>query len=77
MEEIIEGGPWLFQGQPIVLQFWEQGMTLRQRKHSQIPVWIRLKHLPMEYWTDEGLSTVASGVGPRYTLMESLKNVPD
>ncbi|KAK4384362.1 hypothetical protein Sango_3068300 [Sesamum angolense] len=68
MEEIIEGGPWLFQGQPIVLQFWEQGMTLRQRKHSQIPVWIRLKHLPMEYWTDEGLSTVASGVGtPLYT----------
>ncbi|KAL0295499.1 UNVERIFIED_CONTAM: hypothetical protein Scaly_3102200 [Sesamum calycinum] len=43
-------------------------MTLRQRKHSQIPVWIRLKHLPMEYWTDEGLSTVASGVGtPLYT----------
>ncbi|KAL0308179.1 UNVERIFIED_CONTAM: hypothetical protein Sangu_2989800 [Sesamum angustifolium] len=68
MEDIIEGGPWLFQGQPIVLQFWEQGMTLRQRKHSQIPVWIRLKHLPMEYWTDEGLSTVASGVGtPLYT----------
>ncbi|KAK4384489.1 hypothetical protein Sango_3055600 [Sesamum angolense] len=61
-------GSLAFQGQPIVLQFWEQGMTLRQRKHSQIPVWIRLKHLPMEYWTDEGLSTVASGVGtPLYT----------
>ncbi|KAL0282002.1 UNVERIFIED_CONTAM: hypothetical protein Sangu_2977300 [Sesamum angustifolium] len=68
MEEVIEGGPWLFQGQPIVLQFWEQGMTLRRQKHNQIPVWIRLKHLPMEYWTDEGLSTVASGVGtPLYT----------
>ncbi|KAL2248039.1 UNVERIFIED_CONTAM: hypothetical protein Sindi_2656200 [Sesamum indicum] len=25
MEEIIEGGPWLFQGQPIVLQKWEPG----------------------------------------------------
>ncbi|KAL2230745.1 UNVERIFIED_CONTAM: hypothetical protein Sindi_1668900 [Sesamum indicum] len=25
MEEIIEGGPWLFQGQPIVLQKWERG----------------------------------------------------
>ncbi|KAL0300289.1 UNVERIFIED_CONTAM: hypothetical protein Scaly_3051800, partial [Sesamum calycinum] len=68
MEEIIEGGPWLFQGQPIVLQFWEQGMSLRRQKHNQVPVWIRLKHLPMEYWTEEGLSTVASGVGtPLYT----------
>ncbi|KAL0295519.1 UNVERIFIED_CONTAM: hypothetical protein Scaly_3102000 [Sesamum calycinum] len=63
MEDVIEGGPWLFQGQPIVLQAWEQGMSLRRQKHTQIPVWIRLKHLPMQYWTDEGLSTVASGIG--------------
>ncbi|KAK4380915.1 hypothetical protein Sango_3020600 [Sesamum angolense] len=49
MEDIIEGGPWLFQGQPIVLQYWEPGMSLRRQKHRQIPVWIRLKHLPMEY----------------------------
>ncbi|KAK4384656.1 hypothetical protein Sango_3039100 [Sesamum angolense] len=63
MEDVIEGGPWLFQGQPIVLQFWEQGMSLRRQKHTQIPVWILLRHLPMEYWTEEGLSTVASGIG--------------
>ncbi|KAL0288912.1 UNVERIFIED_CONTAM: hypothetical protein Sangu_2637400 [Sesamum angustifolium] len=63
MEEVIEGGPWLFQGQPIVLQRWEPGMVLRKHKHTQVPVWIRLRHLPVEFWTNEGLSTVASGVG--------------
>ncbi|KAL0331617.1 UNVERIFIED_CONTAM: hypothetical protein Sangu_1707200 [Sesamum angustifolium] len=62
MEDIIEGGPWLIQGQPIVLQCWEQGMSLRRQKHTQIPVWVRLKHLPMEYWMEEGLSAVASGI---------------
>ncbi|KAL0292369.1 UNVERIFIED_CONTAM: hypothetical protein Scaly_2594200 [Sesamum calycinum] len=68
MEDIIEEGPWLFQGQPIVLQCWEQGMSLRRQKHTQIPVWVRLKHLPLEFWTADGLSTVASGVGiPLYT----------
>ncbi|KAL0293094.1 UNVERIFIED_CONTAM: hypothetical protein Sradi_6956000 [Sesamum radiatum] len=68
MENVIEGGPWLVQGQPIVLQCWEPGMSLRRQKHTRIPVWVRLKHLPMEYWTEEGLSTVASGVGtPLYT----------
>ncbi|KAL0339894.1 UNVERIFIED_CONTAM: hypothetical protein Sradi_4506200 [Sesamum radiatum] len=68
MEEIIEEGPWLFQRQPIVLQCWEQGMSLRRQKHTQIPVWIRLKHLPLEFWTDDGLGTVSSGVGiPLYT----------
>ncbi|KAK4384063.1 putative ribonuclease H protein [Sesamum angolense] len=56
MEEVIEG-PWLFQGQPIVLQRWEPGMVLRKHKHTQVPVWIRLRHLPVEFWTDDGLST--------------------
>ncbi|KAK4380931.1 hypothetical protein Sango_3017500 [Sesamum angolense] len=63
MEEVIEGGPWLFQGQPIVLQKWEPGMALRKLKHTQVPVWIKLRHLPVEMWTNEGLSTVASGIG--------------
>ncbi|KAL0291607.1 UNVERIFIED_CONTAM: hypothetical protein Sradi_7020700 [Sesamum radiatum] len=68
MEEVIKEGPWLFQGQPVVLQPWEQGMSMRRQKHLQVPVWIRIRHLPMEYWTDDGLSAVASGIGiPLYT----------
>ncbi|KAL2253044.1 UNVERIFIED_CONTAM: hypothetical protein Sindi_0099100 [Sesamum indicum] len=63
MEEVIEGGPWLFQGQPIVLQKWEPGMAMRKLKHTQVPVWIKMRHFPLEFWTTEGLSTVASGVG--------------
>ncbi|KAL0393127.1 UNVERIFIED_CONTAM: hypothetical protein Sradi_2535500 [Sesamum radiatum] len=63
MEEVIEGGPWLFQGEPIVLQKWESGMALRKLKHTQVPVWIKLRHLPVELWTTDGLSTVASGIG--------------
>ncbi|KAL2237659.1 UNVERIFIED_CONTAM: hypothetical protein Sindi_0957600 [Sesamum indicum] len=39
MEEAIEGGPWLFQGQQIVLQKWEPGMAMRKLKHTQVPVW--------------------------------------
>ncbi|KAL2223555.1 UNVERIFIED_CONTAM: hypothetical protein Sindi_3101100 [Sesamum indicum] len=63
MEEAIEGGPWLFHGQPIVFQKWEPRMAMRKLKHTQVPVWIRLRHLPVELWTVEGLSTVASGIG--------------
>ncbi|KAL0293373.1 UNVERIFIED_CONTAM: Transposon TX1 uncharacterized protein [Sesamum angustifolium] len=63
MEEVIEGGPWLYLGQPIVLQKWEPGMVLRKLKHTEVPIWIKLRHLPVELWTTEGLSTVASGIG--------------
>lgn len=48
MEEAIEGEPWLFQRQPIVLQKWESRMAMRKLKHTQVPVWIRLRHLPVE-----------------------------
>ncbi|KAL0282122.1 UNVERIFIED_CONTAM: hypothetical protein Sangu_2969300 [Sesamum angustifolium] len=60
MEEVLESGPWLFQGQLIVLQRWQPRMALC---NTEIPVWIKLQHLPMEFWTNEGLSVVASGVG--------------
>ncbi|KAL0420839.1 UNVERIFIED_CONTAM: hypothetical protein Slati_3106800 [Sesamum latifolium] len=63
MEEVIEGGPWLFQGQPIVLQKWESGMVLRKLKHTQVLIWIKPRHLSMELWTNDGLSIVASGIG--------------
>ncbi|KAL2230998.1 UNVERIFIED_CONTAM: hypothetical protein Sindi_1694200 [Sesamum indicum] len=38
-------------------------MVLRKLQHTQVPAWIKLRHLPVELWTEEGLSTVASGVG--------------
>ncbi|KAL0445115.1 UNVERIFIED_CONTAM: hypothetical protein Slati_2234200 [Sesamum latifolium] len=63
MEEVIEGELWLFQGQPIILQRWTLGMALRKHKHTEVPVWIKLRYLPVEYWIDEGLSIVASGIG--------------
>ncbi|KAL2243447.1 UNVERIFIED_CONTAM: hypothetical protein Sindi_0462700 [Sesamum indicum] len=50
-------------GQPIVLQKWEPGMVMRKLKHTQVPIWIWLRDLPIKLWTEEGLSTVASGVG--------------
>ncbi|KAL0444694.1 UNVERIFIED_CONTAM: hypothetical protein Slati_2192100 [Sesamum latifolium] len=47
----------------LVLQWWEPGIALRKHSHKQVPVWIKLRHLPVEFWTEDGLSTVASGIG--------------
>ncbi|KAL0282461.1 UNVERIFIED_CONTAM: hypothetical protein Sradi_7260100 [Sesamum radiatum] len=72
MENVIEGGPWLVQGQPIVLQCWEPGMSLRRQKHTRIPVWVRLKHLPMEYWTEEDYARVCVMLDYNSTLPKHL-----
>ncbi|KAL0291986.1 UNVERIFIED_CONTAM: hypothetical protein Sradi_7006200 [Sesamum radiatum] len=42
---------------------WEPGMVLRKLQHTQVPAWIKMRHLPVELWTPEGLSVVASGIG--------------
>ncbi|KAL0451204.1 UNVERIFIED_CONTAM: hypothetical protein Slati_1098500 [Sesamum latifolium] len=39
------------------------GFYFFRHKHTQVPVWIRLRHLSVEFWTNDGLSTVASGIG--------------
>ncbi|KAL0381645.1 UNVERIFIED_CONTAM: hypothetical protein Sangu_0228800 [Sesamum angustifolium] len=44
------------------------GMVLRKLKHTEVPVWIKLRHLPVELWTTDGLSTVASGIGRQLYL---------
>ncbi|KAL2252973.1 UNVERIFIED_CONTAM: hypothetical protein Sindi_0092000 [Sesamum indicum] len=35
MEDVIEGSPWLYQGQPIILQKWKPGMVLRKLQHTE------------------------------------------
>ncbi|KAL0445484.1 UNVERIFIED_CONTAM: hypothetical protein Slati_1676300 [Sesamum latifolium] len=39
------------------------GYGSAKHKHTQVSVWILLKHLPVEFWTNEGLSIVVSGIG--------------
>ncbi|KAL2230742.1 UNVERIFIED_CONTAM: hypothetical protein Sindi_1668600, partial [Sesamum indicum] len=52
-----------FSAWPRLREKWEPGMAMRKLKHTQVPVWIKLRHLPLELWTEEDLSTVASGIG--------------
>ncbi|KAK4407726.1 hypothetical protein Sango_0353600 [Sesamum angolense] len=41
----------------------EPSMTLRKHCHTKVPIRIKLRHLPLELWTNDGLSIVASAVG--------------
>ncbi|KAK4381838.1 Transposon TX1 uncharacterized protein [Sesamum angolense] len=77
MEEVIEGGPWLFQGQPIVLQKWEPGMALRKLKHTQVPVWIKLRYLPVELWTTDGVSSFGTIAAPAPEIVDAPTMEPE
>ena len=60
---VLEGGPWMYSGQPLFLERWKEGMSLEQKSHKEVPIWVKFRNIPTEYWTLEGLSTVASSIG--------------
>ena len=66
--DTIEGGPWIYSGQPLFLERWRKGMSLEKRNHKEVPIRVKFRNVPTEYWTEEGLSIVASAVGrPLYS----------
>ncbi|PKU87687.1 RNA exonuclease 1 [Dendrobium catenatum] len=57
------GGPWFFFGKPFILQKWSPDFIPRREDFATIPLWIKIKNLPLSCWTPEGISKIASCVG--------------
>lgn len=53
---------------PVFLRLWQPNLSLLSKDLEKLLVWIILKGASLEYWTDYGLSILASRVGkPLYT----------
>ncbi|KAB5561400.1 hypothetical protein DKX38_006357 [Salix brachista] len=63
LQGVLEQGPWLFVGKHLILQKWDPRFQFDAGQIKTLPVWIRLKGLPLPLWTTKGLSLVASMVG--------------
>lgn len=62
MNAILARGTWYFDRKPLILTAW--GTDLGVGKVTSIPLWVKFKNIPDYYWTREGLSCIASSVGP-------------
>ncbi|GJR88327.1 ATPase, F1/V1/A1 complex, alpha/beta subunit [Tanacetum coccineum] len=60
---VIEMGPWMVNGKPMFMQKWDPSMSLDKSEPSKIPLWVKLRNLPLEAWTTMGISVVASRLG--------------
>ncbi|KAK1303152.1 hypothetical protein QJS10_CPB11g01231 [Acorus calamus] len=56
MQRVMEGGPWLIGGRPIVLRKWSRGMNMETERLETIPIWISLPQLPLHLWGKRKLS---------------------
>ncbi|KAK1327173.1 hypothetical protein QJS10_CPA01g01639 [Acorus calamus] len=60
---VMEGGPWLMAGHPIVLRRWSRGMRMEMERLETIPIWIRFPALPLHMWGTRLISKLASAIG--------------
>ncbi|GAV92664.1 DUF4283 domain-containing protein [Cephalotus follicularis] len=62
-EWILNNGPWDVWGVHLALRLWERDMPPICSGFTKVPVWVKLMNIPMEYWTVQGLSRLASVLG--------------
>jgi hypothetical protein len=76
--EVMEARIWHVANKPLILRKWLPGMQVLNLTLTSIAVWVKLLHLPLEFWNPTCLSHVASGVGrPLYddTVTEEQKTL--
>lgn len=60
---VLEGGPYFFSRKYLVLKDWHRMLVPSTDHPSTIPAWIKIHKLPLECWTQEGLSRITSTIG--------------
>lgn len=60
---VLERGPWFIACMPLLLQKWKTGLVLEKLTLDKFPLWVVLRGIPLELFTPEGLSCIASAIG--------------
>ena len=74
-DKVLENGPWHIQNKPLIVRRWEPRLTSLEFNMAKLPVWIQLGNIPLELFTQKGISYIASAIGnplymDRYTASQ-------
>ncbi|GJX21634.1 RNA-directed DNA polymerase, eukaryota, reverse transcriptase zinc-binding domain protein [Tanacetum coccineum] len=60
MKYMYKKGHWMVNGKPFIVQKWDINICLDKTETVKLHVWIKLCNVPLEAWTIEGISALAS-----------------
>ncbi|GJV53841.1 RNA-directed DNA polymerase, eukaryota, reverse transcriptase zinc-binding domain protein [Tanacetum coccineum] len=63
LNEVLEKGPWIVNNRPMFVQKWDPIIGMDKKEMSTIPIWAKLTNVPLEAWSNEGISALASRLG--------------
>ncbi|GAV88568.1 DUF4283 domain-containing protein, partial [Cephalotus follicularis] len=71
---VLDNGPWDVWGYHLALRPWSKSMACSLEDCKSIPVWVKLKNVPVFYWNKVGLSYIASVIGRPLHMAASTTN---
>ncbi|GJY46492.1 zinc knuckle CX2CX4HX4C containing protein [Tanacetum coccineum] len=60
LDDVLENGPWMIHKSPIILKKWNMSTRLCKDELSRIHVWVKIYDVPIQAFTEDGLSIIAS-----------------
>ncbi|GJX81716.1 RNA-directed DNA polymerase, eukaryota, reverse transcriptase zinc-binding domain protein [Tanacetum coccineum] len=63
MKKVIDQSPWMVKNVPVFAQQWNLEIGMKVTEPEKLPIRVKLMNLPMEAWSVEGISALASGIG--------------
>eukprot|EP00253_Pinus_taeda_P012372 PITA_12372 len=60
---IFDGGPYFMASAGLYMRPWKENFTPKKESFTQVPVWIRLFSLPIDYWGSNSLKKIGDRLG--------------
>ncbi|GJY48292.1 reverse transcriptase domain-containing protein [Tanacetum coccineum] len=63
VEQVLQQGPWMIRGTPIILNKWTQNLSLSKDGVTKVPFWVKIHKVPIVAYSEDGLSLIGSQIG--------------
>nr|GEU53086.1 zinc knuckle CX2CX4HX4C [Tanacetum cinerariifolium] len=60
---VIDKGPWMVNNKPLFVKKWNHEIGMQMSEHSKIPIWVIMTDVPLEAWSADAISALASSLG--------------
>ncbi|GJT39992.1 reverse transcriptase domain-containing protein [Tanacetum coccineum] len=63
LDQVLERGLWMIRKSPLILSKWTPNVPLTRNEVTKVPVWIKLRNIPLVAYSEDGLSLIATQIG--------------
>ncbi|GKB23551.1 zinc knuckle CX2CX4HX4C containing protein [Tanacetum coccineum] len=70
LEDVLENWPWMIYNNPIILKKWSMSTCLCMEELTRIPVWVKIHDVPIQVFSEYGLSIIASQID-KHVMLDS------